>query len=358
MSTIAFQYYPLDLQPASNPFVISWFPLALADPALFHVSLQTASLDLDLRAQKGFTNSEILMADSVSLVRSKVEDASLAIEDETMNSVVTLAAIELGKGNTEVSRTHIEGVKSMVHMRGGIQQVKATSPLTARMVAWVSMIVTQYPQFATQDETGDGGDGICPISQWHEAAELCDDFDFSILLNPVIGDILRRLRSLFHNPEHFALSTPEFHDLICFALHRLLTSEATGSVQKGLPESVRVAIALYLLNLHGPTYFSHAGLQYQLVQELMGYLDGSFAEIVSTHAVLATWLISVGLVATNDTPQNLWFRAKASESAQILGVYDWNGLLDYLRAVLWMPKDHTEQEFRRAWEPVWATNGT
>jgi hypothetical protein len=321
------------------------------------VSLQTASLDLDLRAQKGFTNSEILMADSVSLVRSKVEDANLAIEDETMNSVVTLAAIELGKGNTEVSRTHIEGVKSMVHMRGGIQQVKATSPLTARMVAWVSMIVTQYPQFTTQDETGNG-DGISPISQWHEAVELCDDFDFSMLLDPVIDDILRRLGSLFHNPEHFALSTPEFHDLICFVLHRLLTFEATGSLQNGVSESVRVATALYLLILHGPTYFSHAGLQYQLVQELMGCLDGSFTEISSTHVALATWLISVGLVATKDTPQNLWFKAKASESAQILGVHDWNGLLNCLRAVLWMPKDHTEQEFRGAWEPLWATDGT
>jgi hypothetical protein len=47
-----------------------------------------------------------------------------------------LAAIELGKGNVDVSRMHIDGIKSMVRMRGGIQQVKEASPLTARMVAW------------------------------------------------------------------------------------------------------------------------------------------------------------------------------------------------------------------------------
>jgi hypothetical protein len=136
LSTIAFQYYPLDLQATSNPFVVSWFPLALADPALFHVSLQTASLDVELRAQKGFTNSDILMADSVSLVRLKVEDPVLATQDETMDAVVTLAAIEFGKGNVEVSRTHVDGIKSMVRMRGGIQQVKASNALTARMVSW------------------------------------------------------------------------------------------------------------------------------------------------------------------------------------------------------------------------------
>lgn len=76
------------------------------------------------------------MADSVSLVRSRVQDPLRASQDETLDSVVTLAAIEFGKGNTEVCKMHIEGIKSMVRLRGGIEKVKAVSPLTARMVSW------------------------------------------------------------------------------------------------------------------------------------------------------------------------------------------------------------------------------
>lgn len=76
------------------------------------------------------------MADSVHLVRLKIDDPSRAVQDETIDSVVTLAAIELGKGNTDISQTHIEGIKSMVRLRGGIHQVKLVSPLTARMTAW------------------------------------------------------------------------------------------------------------------------------------------------------------------------------------------------------------------------------
>lgn len=79
----------------SNPFIVSWWPLALADQALFHVSIQTASLDEERRAQRGFPISELLMADSVSLVRKKIGSSLLAIQDETLNSVVTLAAIEV-----------------------------------------------------------------------------------------------------------------------------------------------------------------------------------------------------------------------------------------------------------------------
>jgi hypothetical protein len=59
------------------------------------VSLQTACLDDELLAQKGFQASEILMADSVALLRRKVNNVSLAIQDGTMNSVITLAAIEV-----------------------------------------------------------------------------------------------------------------------------------------------------------------------------------------------------------------------------------------------------------------------
>lgn len=92
---IAFQYYPLDLNATSNPFLVSWWPLALGDPALFHVSLQTACLDEELLAQKGFRSSEILMVDSIALLRRKIGNTSLAVQDGTMNSVITLATIEV-----------------------------------------------------------------------------------------------------------------------------------------------------------------------------------------------------------------------------------------------------------------------
>lgn len=82
----------------TNPFIVSWWPLALEDPALFHVSLQTASLDEELRAQKGFPVSEALMLDSVSELRKKIENSASAVQDGTINAVVTLAAIEVGIG--------------------------------------------------------------------------------------------------------------------------------------------------------------------------------------------------------------------------------------------------------------------
>lgn len=76
------------------------------------------------------------MADSVALLRRKVEDTSLAMQDGTLNSVITLATIEFGKGNIDIAEMHVNGVKRLVDLRGGISSVRQTSPLTARMVSW------------------------------------------------------------------------------------------------------------------------------------------------------------------------------------------------------------------------------
>jgi hypothetical protein len=45
-------------------------------------------------------------------------------------------SLQHGKGNIHVSKMHIDGVKRMVDVRGGLSKVKKTSPLTARMVPW------------------------------------------------------------------------------------------------------------------------------------------------------------------------------------------------------------------------------
>ncbi|KAH7359605.1 hypothetical protein BKA66DRAFT_427048 [Pyrenochaeta sp. MPI-SDFR-AT-0127] len=362
LSNIAFQYYPLDLNAASNPFVVSWWPLALADPALFHVSLQTASLDIDLRAQKGFKSSEILMADSVSLVRHRIENPVLASRDETMDSVVTLAAIEFGKGNTSIGTMHIDGVKRMVQMRGGMRQLKLTSPLTARMVSWVSMIVMQSPQFSTQEDSGVGL-GIAPIPQWRDADPDLRDLGLSRLdglnLDPAISDILFRLRSLFHNPERNNLTSTDLHDLTCFVLHRLL-SWSPQQVYAHIPQAqmvsagIRHAVALYLLINHGPTYFSHAHLQYELILELKASIGHSLDFLCLSHPTLALWLLSVGLVASNGTPDYHWFVNQARIVAKSEDIHTWEDMLGRLKEILWYPKLQTEHFFHHRWEEILA----
>ncbi|KAH8896885.1 hypothetical protein GQ53DRAFT_680615, partial [Thozetella sp. PMI_491] len=357
LSDIAFQYYPLDLSSVTNPFVISWWPRALEDPALFHVSLQTASLDDELRSQNGFPISELLMADSVSLVRRKIEDASSAFQDETLNSVVTLAAIEHGKGNVQTSRMHIEGIKRIVDVRGGIDTLKRSSPLTARMVSWVSMLVTGAPQFQTQDDFG-VGDGITTIPQWQLASTEQDPLRGALddlQVDPAVCDILARLRAIFHPPRLSQLTIAELDDLTCFAVHRLLLlpPPATDDAdQFASSECLRYALALYMLIVHGTTYYSHAALASDLTVQLKRHLS-AMARTNDLQDSLGTWAISVGMVATIDAANYQWFigQAQARMAAATLGLRTWEDVLGRLESIFWMRTEHGEL-FRKTWSDV------
>ncbi|KAJ5217783.1 uncharacterized protein N7469_011408 [Penicillium citrinum] len=336
---IAFQYYPLDLEPISNPFLISWWPLALGDPALFHVSLQTACLDEERAAQKGFQSSEILMADSVALLRRKINSTSLAVQDGTMNSVITLATIEFGKGNHEASRMHIEGVKQLVCMRGGINSVRQTSPLTARMISWVSMLVMGHPQFETQDDIG-VGDGIPPIPEWQIEATSSRD-SLENLIDMEISDdmmnVLNRLHKVFQRANRVSFTNTQLHDLTCYVVHRLLlsTPDAWVSDLSPMTESIRYTILLYLFIVQGPTYYSHAVMLNTLVTRLIQSLQ----QLQFTpHKIgsLDVWFTLIGMVASVGTTHYLWFSGKARELTDTLHIKSASEVLDKAKSFLWL----------------------
>ncbi|KPM36702.1 hypothetical protein AK830_g9841 [Neonectria ditissima] len=355
LSNIAFQYYPLDLNLASNPFVVSWWPLALEDPALFHVSLQTASLDEELRAQNGFPISSLLMADSVSLVRQKIEDSSLAFQDGTLNSVVTLAAIEHGKGNVQTTRMHIDGVKRMVGVRGGINQLKRSSPLTARMVSWVSMLVTGVPQFDTQDDGGFGG-GIGPILQWQLASTNPDSQQRTLdelEVDPILSDILARLRNIFHEPQLSRLTSTELHDLTCFVVHRLLLLPPfllADSKPSAISECLRYTTVLYMLIIHGTTYYSHTDLANSMIHQLKSHLQ-MLAQTRFVDGPLGVWILSIGMVAATRSADRQWFANQAYTAAMSLGLQTWEDVLMRLESIFWMRPQEGEL-FRQRWGKV------
>ncbi|KAJ5915643.1 hypothetical protein N7466_011576 [Penicillium verhagenii] len=342
------------MSTTSNPFLISWWPLALGDPALFHVSLQTACLDEELLAQKGFQSSELLMADSVALLRRKVENMSLAVQDGTMNSVITLAAIEFGKGNVDVSQMHVDGVKKLVNMRGGINSVRQTSPLTARMVSWVSMLIMGYPQFETQDDVG-LGDGIPCIPEWQLDATALDDLSgFNNLdIDYDVWNVFIRLRSVLERSQRAPFSSTQLHDLTCFVIHRLLLSAPNMETAQPSPitESLRYAIILYMLIIQGPTYYSHAVIMNTMVTRFVE----CFKQLESTPRVydsLDVWLISIGLLTSANTIHYQWFVERAQIVSAYLQLRDFNDALVQIKSVLWLEAPQGDENFRSHWDSI------
>ncbi|KAG9204508.1 hypothetical protein G6514_000967 [Epicoccum nigrum] len=291
------------------------------------------------------------MADSVSLVRRKITNPREALQDETLNSIITLAAIEYGKGNADVSALHIDGVKRLVQLRGGIQKVKSQSPLTARMVAWVSMVVTQTPQFKIQDDRGSDS-GIAPIPQWHEASNNPHDLN-KPLLDPDIEDVFSRLHNLFDSSK-YTLSSTDLHDLTCYVVHRLLhwsPQPQPDDFLRDLSTSgiVRYGMILYMLILQGPTYFSHARLQYAITLKLQAQMEHNWLKMLSNHGSLALWLLSVGMVASEGTPEEQWFIEQTRIAAVALSLNFPDDFELHLREIIWLDSPIAASLFQQKW---------
>ncbi|TVY36230.1 hypothetical protein LSUB1_G005076 [Lachnellula subtilissima] len=286
-------------------------------------------------------------------LRRKIADSSLAFQDETMNSVVTLAAIEHGKGNVESSRMHIDGIKRMVSVRGGINEVKGTSPLTARMVSWVSMLVTGAPQFQTQDDFGFGS-GIGSIPQWQLAGldsenMALDDLD----VDPAMSNIISRLRAISHEPQLSRLTSTELHDLTCYVTHKLLLLpplSPANPMRSAISECLRYALALYMLILHGTTYYSHEDLANTIMIHLKTHLE-ALARIKYDHGPLGIWAISMGMVAGVGTKDHQWFLNQARMAKIALGLQTWEDVLVSLESILWMRVEQLEL-FQEKWGDI------
>lgn len=168
-----------------------------------------------------------------------------------------------------------------------------------------------------------------------------------------MGNILLRLRNIFHNQQVSPLTNMELHDLTCFVIHRLLTMppfSPADSMRATTSECLRYGMALYLLNIHGTTYYSHADLVNSLITRLTILL-----KVVTwtddNSKSLRLWITSVGMVATRGTADSQFFVNQAYAVATAFGLQAWGDIVVQLESILWVSSQQGEV-FRHRWEEV------
>lgn len=219
------------------------------------------------------------------------------------------------------------------------------------------MLLMGAPQFPTKDDFGHG-DGISPILEWQlvstEAETLDGTFD-DLNINPALGDILSRLKTIFEDPRHSNLTNTALHDLTCYVIHRLLLLPPLidkDPMQSAASECLRYAAALYMLIIHGTTYYSHAGLAHVIILQLRYHLTvlAGTSYMYEPHII---WALSVGMVSTIGGEGHPWFLDQACAAAETLDLKSWEDVLVRLQNILWTRVPQGEL-FRQTWNEVLA----
>lgn len=221
------------------------------------------------------------------------------------------------------------------------------------------MLVTGSPQFQTQDDSGFGS-GVGPIPQWQLAStDSAQENSLEGLdLDPVMTNTLARLRNIFHDPRLAHLTNTELHDLTCFVMHRLLLLplfSPANPKRSAVSECLRFALALYMLIIHGTTYYSHA----DLANRIMVHLKTNLKVLAWTNFVpdsVRLWVLSIGMEASNGTADGQWFIDQACTATVALSLHKWEDILSRLESILWIRPQG--EIFRQRWEEALMAMGS
>lgn len=216
------------------------------------------------------------------------------------------------------------------------------------------MLVTGQPQFITGDDaSGHGkGDEMLPTLQWKLAPTNLNPNNLGLegfVIEPIVSSTLARLRHILH---HSQISTPELHDLTCFVVHDLLSCNESEDNRYALSESLRFALILYMLFIHGTTYYSHLHLADSIAKRLKKHLQ-SLATVGSCPESLRVWIISLGMMSSFDRFDREWFLTEALSAREALGLHCWDDIPAHLQNVLWL-KTQPENMFWSVWQEVFS----
>lgn len=219
------------------------------------------------------------------------------------------------------------------------------------------MILTGYAQFDTQDDLG-VGDGISPISEWHliqALSEPSDIGDFNV--DEPVANILHRLRNLSLTAQKLPLSTTKLHDLACFVIHRLLPtkSDFSCSTPSSTTEVMRYALILYMLIIHGTTYYPHTLVLNQALARFVKHYEQSEL-VLYTQDALRVWLLAIGMVASIGTSHYPWLSGKARTTAALMQMRTWDEVFRHIKSVLWFCMAPGESGLRPHWDAIFITS--
>lgn len=179
----------------------SWMPLAMTDSAMLHATLTlvaihrrdccSALLDESYFKHRG---------QAMKLIVERLHDSTAGISESTIGAVAILSNSDNQfDWSTTTQAYHIDGLYALVHLRGGIESLKANKDIQ-RVVAWADLLHAAsklerprlpLPSYLFTSSSGDIIESTPPYKSPEPTSDIIEDL-------PVhLRRAIQRLRSLF-----------------------------------------------------------------------------------------------------------------------------------------------------------------
>jgi len=356
-----------------------WSPFALSDELVFSATMYCWSTGFGSRLAGSEASSWIQnnpgiiqhKLSAISLINKRIADSAQAVRDETIAAVAAITNLELLFGTREAAAKHMQGLRTLIRMRGGFSTfVTGLQLLIQRLVSWTDTIhsglfgteLTFPPceiwdvSWSTLEQVSLPGSliGLSP-----------SNLQASGISHHEVVDILNVTRVLCHEEEKRPLRTLDEHgrmqraDMFLKIENRLMavlqamasTSAESWSATSLVWKTIALATLVFVHHClrHSPLRLPHYRvLVPQLHQALLG-MQESFQELAFARSLLF-WTLSVGVMTSAGMDCNVWFIEKLAETCTTYSM-SWQALRSLLMDCLWTgPAD--EERYLAVWRAV------
>lgn len=308
---------------------------------LFHVVLLLSGLDREnLQSQHNSIHSRQLLDQCLTLLNTRVQDPVAGTSDHTVVAVASLAAMEHDRGNMRALDMHLEGLKRIVELRGGLDAIRATNAMAANVIFWVAMVSVNEPQLLPlmygdiNREMDWLHNRLTATLLTHDGSEAnLIDFGVDLPTANILHEVQRLSR---HYTSTVDYGTPQEATAVlshlCSILDQMLQMSRVPSDDSpipGLSQSCRLAGCLHVFTPMSGYFPNPTLMLHTLVRDLKASLT-LLIRAVGTQSHLLLWLLAVGGITAHSMPERAWFVGHLVVVITDLGITTWEDMRTYL----------------------------
>lgn len=352
---------------------VCWFRWLLDDAAYFHSLLFTVSAFQDiinsgpegaLSGQNLSTQfsrrTQLHLRRSMELLRESIQDRDRQMEDVTAAVVVSMAMMADAIGDDDACEAHVNGLREMVRLRGGMKAFSHNRQLQIKISRYVTIVlIIRFVRltFASVDLGWSIKNNSKPL--FFDGNVSWSRFFDKIILNQIpaeanfhravidalLQDLDTKLQHVFCDLRDFTRTAnmlitskdklqPElFQEIMVSIQYRLLLLEYPLASQ-----SLEAAIRNGLLAFEASIFLQVPGMKikYPAMTDRLRFAIDVVNASTPAFADLKLWLLFIGSISFIDSTE-LWL---ISAIIELTGEYDWPEIRDRLKGIMWIDAVH------------------
>ncbi|XDG09185.1 hypothetical protein ABKA04_008800 [Annulohypoxylon sp. FPYF3050] len=339
--------FPLLTEIGFHPDNNAWLYPMGRDTAALHINAFAVQSFIDrvLRQQPDETVNPVATLHhqkGLKILRERLlgDDDHAKISDDTISTVLKLAGAAQFDGDGETAKHHMQGLRRMVDLRGGLDVFEDKPKLLVEILRCdlgIALLTNSHPVFYCQanELMPDYPDQV--ISSFSRSASSQEETQFVQDLDPNLAEIwiISRKFCLLTNlgtQTGMRMQPETIYRTMTAVMYRLFhMSFESGS----LNETVRFGLLAFTHHVFLQWRGIKPSCRHQFRHAYRNYLQIHPLDTASPQLLM--WLLTIGAVSLFSVLEEPWLRDKLERQVERCQVNTWTKLQEVLKSFMWVP---------------------